>query len=224
MLSTMNDLSPWSTPESMAPRISIVDISTPCSEQALGNFGTVFGFGRPPGLLEKLAFDLTPQRTRLRNFVLLIWFTTLTIAVIWWWLDSERQTILFHYKTSLPSGSPALDGLQFIDADHPFIRYVGRWTSTPDKSQKDGSFPGTILSPKLNTLTDVQGFTSTWRSMVVILFSCPFIIPTHQLQPQIPRPPWLFYQRVMLHTLSPSPYLLESMTMNILSCQMPHLL
>jgi hypothetical protein len=139
----MDTPSPWSTPEDTLPRVSVVDCSTPCSENALRDLRTAFGFYTSLRLLSKFSFGSSgTQRTRLRNFILLIWTTASTIALLWWWLEGERQTVLFQHRINLSSGWPALDGLQFIDADHPYIRYVGRWTSTPDKTQKDGSFPG----------------------------------------------------------------------------------
>jgi hypothetical protein len=74
----------------------------------------------------------------------------MTIALLWWLRDGDKQTTLFQYNINRPSGPPTLDRLQFIDADHPYIQYVGRWTSTPDKTRKDGSFPGVYFNFAFN--------------------------------------------------------------------------
>jgi hypothetical protein len=65
------------------------------------------------------------------------------------------NNIQSHFESA--STEPELEGLKFIEADHPYIRvhdslvtlsrtnleqYVGRWTTTADKSRKDASFPG----------------------------------------------------------------------------------
>jgi hypothetical protein len=131
--------SPWSTSESSPLRVSIVDSSTPCNELSLV-------FRTSPRLSARYGFgsSSTTQRARLRDFVLLVWIISFTVIFLWWLLNRDRETSLFSYKINLSSsGLPTLDGLQFIDAAHPYIRYVGRWTSAPDKTRKDGSFPGT---------------------------------------------------------------------------------
>ena len=49
-------------------------------------------------------------------------------------------------KGTVLRGKPySVDGTQFIDAGHPYLRYVGRWTSTRDRTGMDGSFPGKLL-------------------------------------------------------------------------------
>ena len=142
----MDTPSPWSTPESAPPHVSIIDFSPSCD--ALRELRTTVKSSTSP-TLQGRAGSNSIQRTRLHCFVLLAWVVILTIALPWWLLDGEKQTILFQNIIKSPSGPPALDGLQFIDADHPYIRFVGRWSSTPDKTRKDGSFPGKKASPLL---------------------------------------------------------------------------
>lgn len=139
----MDIQSPWSTPESSPPRVSMVDFSTPCN--TLRELRTALRSSASPTLPGRSGSN-SIQRTRLQYFVLLAWTSILTIALLWWFLNGEKQTILLKNILNLPSGLPALDGLQFIDADHPYIRFVGRWSSTPDKTRKDGSFPGKTLT------------------------------------------------------------------------------
>jgi hypothetical protein len=168
----MNTPSPWSTIESASPRVSIVDHAIPCPTNTLVGFRASLGSQGPPGFVSE-------RKARLRTFVLLAWMAMLIIGGIWWLLEGERQHILFEHDLRLPRKPPALLGLQFLDATHPYIRYVGRWTSTPDRTQKDGSFPGvyfefafngsnTVLLSLHNTDSDVP--TSVGKNAPAIAF------------------------------------------------------
>jgi hypothetical protein len=72
-------------------------------------------------------------------------------------------------------------------------------------------------------LTDGQAFTSISLSTVTTQFLCPSITLTHRLRLQSRKthPLYPLFQQIF-HMPSPSPSLLELMTMNILSCPTPH--
>ncbi|KAG0651696.1 hypothetical protein D0Z07_1666 [Hyphodiscus hymeniophilus] len=130
---------PWSTPESSPPDIG----------DTARQLKKTFQYKNSPGLSSRRGSNEF-QRTRLQTFIIVTWTVALIFGGLWWLLDGERQSIVFNHSFNVLPGPPSLDGLRFIDAGHPYIRYVGRWASSPDKTQKDGCFPGVYFDFTFN--------------------------------------------------------------------------
>ncbi|KAM0123936.1 hypothetical protein ACHAP3_010740 [Botrytis cinerea] len=111
-------------------------------------------FRSPPPAYDEEEQSETPRRLYKANLEQLhkaIWLTVIIVVCFWFWLSQQRQQIHFYqYDTKLSTTEPPLEGLRFIDASHPYIRYVGRWSSTLDDTRKDGSFPGIYLDIAFN--------------------------------------------------------------------------
>ncbi|KAM0179040.1 hypothetical protein ACHAPC_008200 [Botrytis cinerea] len=111
-------------------------------------------FRSPPPAYDEEEQSETPRRLYKANLEQLhkaIWLTVIIVVCFWFWLSQQRQQIHFYqYDTKLSTTEPPLEGLRFIDASHPYIRYVGRWSSTLDGTRKDGSFPGIYLDIAFN--------------------------------------------------------------------------
>jgi hypothetical protein len=135
------------TPERTPRRPQIVEASTPWSEVSEKKYG-----GAKHGTFR------APSRSLSRLF----WLTILLTIGVWWVVRLGKVGRAIseddEYYNKLASQQLKHNGLQFIDATHPYIRvcsfsldssatnfvqYVGRWTSSLDEMHKDGSFPGT---------------------------------------------------------------------------------
>tara|TARA_R110002060_G_scaffold40081_3_gene51362 strand:+ start:1290 stop:1589 length:300 start_codon:yes stop_codon:yes gene_type:complete len=98
-----------------------------------------------------------------------LWLSVVLVVGFWWgWLRGQGGQ--YRGEMEIVLDVPSLDGLQFIDANHPYIRvgswthlaglalrltrlqYVGRWLATADGTHKDGSFPGEHLQMCFLTL------------------------------------------------------------------------
>ncbi|XMA09026.1 hypothetical protein WAI453_001817 [Rhynchosporium graminicola] len=78
-----------------------------------------------------------------------MWLSWFVIAAIWW-AFSQRSDGHYLIEKQTFFDLSTLDGLKYIDATHPYIRYVGRWLATADQTHKDGSFPGVYFDFTLN--------------------------------------------------------------------------
>ncbi|KAI9887888.1 MAG: hypothetical protein M1823_000276 [Watsoniomyces obsoletus] len=86
----------------------------------------------------------------------LVWLLMTLFALFYWWrptgwhgLDaaSARSRSLARGVLD-PSG---MKKLQFFPASNPKIRYVGRWTATPNRLRTDGTFPGVYFEVTVNS-------------------------------------------------------------------------
>ncbi|KAF7870628.1 hypothetical protein EAF04_004372 [Stromatinia cepivora] len=133
-------ISPFSTPTptptatSETPLRQQTNNTSPWSEISMENWRNGVDFGSPPPAYDEEVQPETPHRlykANLENLHKAIWLTVLIMICFWFWLSQQQQQIRFYqYDTEISTARPALDGLQFIDASHPYIRYVGRWSST----------------------------------------------------------------------------------------------
>ncbi|EMR80933.1 putative alpha-arabinofuranosidase ii protein [Botrytis cinerea BcDW1] len=149
-------ISPLSTPTatSETPLRPPTNNTTPWSEISMENWRNGVDFRSPPPAYDEGEQSETPRRLYKANLEQLhkaIWLTVIIVVCFWFWLSQQRQQIHFYqYDTKLSTTEPPLEGLRFIDASHPYIRYVGRWSSTLDGTRKDGSFPGIYLDIAFN--------------------------------------------------------------------------
>ncbi|APA12000.1 hypothetical protein sscle_08g067700 [Sclerotinia sclerotiorum 1980 UF-70] len=143
-------ISPFSTPTATSTATSGTPIrpqtndTTPWSEISMENWRNDVDFRSPPPAYDEEAQPETHHRlykANLENLHKAIWLTVLIMICFWFWLSQQQQEIRFHqYDTEISTVRPSLDGLHFIDAAHPYIRYVGRWSSTSDGMRKDGIY------------------------------------------------------------------------------------
>ncbi|KAI9682506.1 MAG: hypothetical protein M1829_000298 [Trizodia sp. TS-e1964] len=107
---------------------------------------------------QKNSFRKASTRTKVRSVVARrrLWLFVLLIGlVVFWSLGGQRDSIY---------GGEALDGwqrelfpgdgtgaMQFFPASSPMIHYVGRWTATPNRLRKDGTFPGVYFDITINS-------------------------------------------------------------------------
>ncbi|KAF7911553.1 hypothetical protein BELL_0087g00040 [Botrytis elliptica] len=153
-------ISPLSTPTATSTATSETPLrpptnnTTPWSEISMENWRNGVDFRRPPP-----AYDEEEQsepshqfyKANLEHLYKAIWLTVLIMICFWFWLSQQQQRIHFYqYDTKISTAELPLEGLRFIDASHPYIRYVGRWSSTLDGTRKDGSFPGIYLDVAFN--------------------------------------------------------------------------
>jgi hypothetical protein len=118
--------SAWSTPEGTPPRIHVVE----SSPSIYGNASKVYNNLRTNVLPKVLPREASGfgckwnilHRVRLRSLSRVIGLTVLMVALLWWWLNIGNRTIQFRYDVDSHSPQLNLDGLQFIDAGHPYIR------------------------------------------------------------------------------------------------------
>ncbi|CCD47880.1 hypothetical protein BofuT4_P113840.1 [Botrytis cinerea T4] len=157
-------ISPLSTPTatSETPLRPPTNNTTPWSEISMENWRNGVDFRSPPPAYDEEEQSETPRRLYKANLEQLhkaIWLTVIIVVCFWFWLSQQRQQIHFYqYDTKLSTTEPPLEGLRFIDASHPYIRYVGRWSSTLDGTRKDGSFPDQQAYVKR---TDARNKTAT---------------------------------------------------------------
>lgn len=111
--------SPYSTPEDTPLRPEIVEASTPWSDVLLEEHATL-RIDAPMSYKELLRSTLKAQ---LRSWNRTLWLAIFLVAGISWSLLGGTK-----YMASLPDNAEGLshpvevDGMQFIDATHPYIR------------------------------------------------------------------------------------------------------
>lgn len=79
----------------------------------------------PPAYDESKPPELPPRfyKTKLEGLHKAIWLTVLIMICFWFWLSQQQQQIPFYqYGAKISTTEPILDGLQFINASHPYIR------------------------------------------------------------------------------------------------------
>lgn len=124
-------ITPFSTPTATTTATSETPLqpqtndSSPWSEISMENWRNGVDFRSPPPLYDE-AVPETPHRflkAPLESLHRAIWLTVLIMICFWFWLSQQQQQIHFHrYNANISKTAPALDGLQFIDASHPYIR------------------------------------------------------------------------------------------------------
>ncbi|MCJ1353320.1 MAG: hypothetical protein MMC33_003305 [Icmadophila ericetorum] len=96
----------------------------------------------------------------------LVLFLVVLLSVLLWWSKAwtEDLNLVRIGVSQFKLGSQLFEinltkDLQFFPAANPKIHYVGRWTSTPNRLRKDGTFPGTYQGGgrKVFMLTLSQG-------------------------------------------------------------------
>lgn len=109
---------PYSTPEYTPPRPEIVDASTPWSDVLLEEYTTI----RNESTQTYKELLRSTLKSTLRYWNRPLWLAALLVAGIWWSFSGGI------YLPNLPENSEMLnlrvniEGLQFIDATHPYIR------------------------------------------------------------------------------------------------------
>ncbi|PBP22147.1 LigA protein [Diplocarpon rosae] len=136
--------SSFTTPGSTPFAPESVEASPPWSDSLLGELRTTIQFNPPARVVYKYgSASHRTLRTGLRGWSKALWLSFLLVLGLWWMLQGRLSSRNQYQQNTLHQ--PKLDGLQFIDANHPYIRYVGRWLATADESHKDGSFPGVYV-------------------------------------------------------------------------------
>ena len=111
------------TPEGSPLRPEVVESSTPWSEVSIEELSTQFRFSPPPRLAGKYGYTTHhTRRTRLRNQSRVLWLVILLLVLLWWGLTGRGQGVQWREINEKHTAQPDLDGLQFIDAAHPYIR------------------------------------------------------------------------------------------------------
>ncbi|KAL2069198.1 hypothetical protein VTL71DRAFT_15536 [Oculimacula yallundae] len=144
--------SPYSTPESTPLAPEVVEATTPWSDVIIEDLRITIPFNTPSLLIRRYGFG--SHKTRFRGWGKSLWLSLFVVAGLWlaFW---KRQDSRYLGERIMAVDLPTLDGLQFFDATHPYIRYVGRWLATADQTHKDGSFPGVYFDFVLNGSTTV---------------------------------------------------------------------
>ena len=106
------------TPQCTPSRPEVVEASTPWSDILLGELRTTIQ-SDPPNQRGYGAGKFGSCRTRLRNQSRILWLTILVIVSLLWAVKGGSKLMLDENQL-VPQ--PKLDGLQFIDANHPSIR------------------------------------------------------------------------------------------------------
>ncbi|KAL5317291.1 hypothetical protein ACEPPN_014386 [Leptodophora sp. 'Broadleaf-Isolate-01'] len=114
--------SPYSTPDGTPLAPEVVEASTPWSDVLLEDLRTTIQFNPPIRLIRKYRYG--PHKTRFRGWGKALWLSLFVVVGIWW-AFLRQQDEGYRSEKKMVEDLPALDGLQFIDANHPYIR-VGR--------------------------------------------------------------------------------------------------
>lgn len=172
--------SPYSTPDGTPLAPEVVEASTPWSDVLLEDLRTTIQFNPTIRLMRKYGYSA--HKSRFRGWGKALWLG-LFVVVAFSWAFLRRQDPRYHAEMKAIIDLPTLDGLQFIDANHPYIRvgsprtchpprltalqYVGRWLSTADETHKDGSFPGNrpenTCGKLLITRRSILRFRTQWK-------------------------------------------------------------
>ncbi|KAI9056185.1 hypothetical protein LZ554_001113 [Drepanopeziza brunnea f. sp. 'monogermtubi'] len=175
--------SPLSTPGGTPRTPEIIETSTPWSDVLLEDLHTTIQFHPPVRLVRRYGIGSHGTfKMRLRRWGKALWLS-LFLLLLCLWLSQRGHQIHVQGQTE-ELDLPNLDALQFIDANHPYLRYVGRWLATADETHKDGSFPGVYFDFALNgtsTLllslhnSDGQRDNPTTRKSRTISSTLPFL-------------------------------------------------
>jgi hypothetical protein len=96
--------------------------TTPWSDVLLGELGTTVQFQSPPILVGRCRYiSRASCSTRLRNLSRFLWIALVFAICLLWALD-RNENILFQNSKERYTEQLNLDGLQFVDANHPNIR------------------------------------------------------------------------------------------------------
>jgi hypothetical protein len=115
----MGYISPLLTPECTPIRPEIVESSTPWSDILLEELRTAIQFDPPSPRSRYGVAKGGTYRKRLRNQHRILCLTTLVIVGFLWALHHGKRSIEDEGKLA---GTLRLEGLKFIDANHPSIR------------------------------------------------------------------------------------------------------
>lgn len=140
LLLIMVYISPFSTPTATPTATSETPLrpqtsnTSPWSEISMENWRNGVDFRSPPPAYDEEAQPETPHgfhKASLENLHKAIWLTVLIMVCFWFWLSQQQQQIHFYqYGLKISNVEPTLDGLQFIDASHPYIRvryHIVQW-------------------------------------------------------------------------------------------------
>ncbi|CZT50970.1 uncharacterized protein RSE6_12047 [Rhynchosporium secalis] len=139
--------SSYSTPDSTPLAPEVVEVTTPWSDISVEDLRPKIKFNQ--NTLKIRRFGCGSYKTRFRGWGRAMWLSWFVIAAIWW-AFSQRSDGHYLIEKQTFFDLSTLDGLKYIDATHPYIRYVGRWLATADQTHKDGSFPGVYFDFTLN--------------------------------------------------------------------------
>lgn len=75
------------------------------------------------------------------------WVVLMLGTLVLWWFNGGRDEMELVKTGAAEFGrdffqEQRTQGLQFFPATNPKIHYVGRWTATPNRLRRDGTFPG----------------------------------------------------------------------------------
>ncbi|TVY20667.1 hypothetical protein LARI1_G001184 [Lachnellula arida] len=131
---------PLSTPANTPLRLQLIGFSPPWSDVRLEERGS------PIRIVTSEHVPSVTRKTRFRRNHRTIWPAIfLIIGSLWFWAGNQEAQKKVNQKLA-----PDIEGLQFIDVNHPGIRFVGRWTTTSDGARKEGSFPGVYFDFTFN--------------------------------------------------------------------------
>ncbi|MCJ1311269.1 hypothetical protein MMC25_004940 [Agyrium rufum] len=78
------------------------------------------------------------------------------LMLVWWGGRWRDEVVIFGEQIEAQLfQAEATKGLQFVPAVHPGIHYVGRWTSTPNRQRKDGTFSGAYFDFEVSNTTTI---------------------------------------------------------------------
>lgn len=117
--------SPYSTPDGTPLAPDIIEASTPWSDVLLEDLRTTIQFNPPTRLIRKYGYG--SHKTRFRGWGKALWLS-LFVIVGSWWVFWRGQNGRYRGEKKIAVDLPTLDGLHFIDANHPYIR-VCYWPS-----------------------------------------------------------------------------------------------
>ncbi len=111
-----------STPDGTPLIREVIEVSTAWSDVLLEDLQTTFQFNPPSRMIRGYGqMSYATFRTRLRGWGRVLWLSMFVVVGLWWVF--QRDT---HYRfrdgTKIELDLPRLDGLQFIDSNHPYIR------------------------------------------------------------------------------------------------------
>ncbi|CAG8949449.1 hypothetical protein HYFRA_00008309 [Hymenoscyphus fraxineus] len=132
-----------------------IEISSPWTDIALEEKATTPCL--PPPVFKPRQKSL-PFKTRFRfsrsnKITWLVFLGTVGLLYLNWgvWNDGTRRTEASDLVLKIPS----FEGLQFINASHPHLRFVGRWMSVANGTRQEGSFSGIYFDFEITGSTTV---------------------------------------------------------------------
>ncbi|KAL6721838.1 hypothetical protein ACLMJK_000943 [Lecanora helva] len=87
-----------------------------------------------------------------------IWLFLMAVVLLTWWFNGGSDELDLVNFSASGLGKELLQEMkmhdyQFFPATNPKIHYVGRWTSTPNRLRKDGTFPGVYFDITIKNTT-----------------------------------------------------------------------